>query len=82
MSRRSINDLLYDKGIDDPSVHTVADEADYRIQCLESRIEELEKKHNDIRLILCQLATQLHCKDVCQICGAIGKESCDSGLHG
>ena len=91
MSRQSITDLLYRRGIDDPATHAVADEADYRIECLESRLADLEAKHLATRRALAALAGHAAwlknelvcpCVRICPICGALGDEPCDAGLHG
>jgi len=85
MSQQSITELLYSRGIEDPAAHAVADEADYRIQCLESRLRDLEEKHSATRRALRQFAESLRlgtCPRICFICGAIGDEPCDAGLHG
>lgn len=85
MSRKSISELLYQRGIDDPGVQAVADEADYMIGCLESRLTDLEAKFAASRRAFAAVAAaveRLIHTSICPVCGAIGDEPCDAGLHG
>lgn len=88
MSRVSISDLLWQQGIDDPAAHTVAGEADYRIGLLESRLADLEAKLQTAKIVVARLAKAaspwacVNHGQACPVCGALGDEPCDAGLHG
>jgi transcription elongation GreA/GreB family factor len=85
--RDSITDLLYQRGIDDEAARAVADEADYRIRCLESRLADLEEKLRTAKIILArmmeidQIADKINHGRGCVVCGALGDEPCDAGIH-
>lgn len=76
---RPIATIMMDRGIDDSAIISLAEESDYQIQCLESRIVDLESRLHAFKVFV---ARSLNKGGMCAVCGALPEEQCDAGLHG
>lgn len=72
MSRESLHESMLGKGWEEIALDLAC--ANER---LEARVADLERKLQAVKIILARLDGQ-----GCSICGALGDEPCDAGLHG
>ena len=80
MSRKSCHETMKGRDFEDIFLDLA-----HKNECLEARIVDLETKLLNLKGVIVRLtkvAGPWTCINYCHICGALGDEPCDAGLHG